>query len=222
MTSPHSPYKVIIVEDHLLFADGLEQLLNADDRFEVLAKVANGKVLMQTLNRISPDLVLLDINMPLMDGLETAIEIRRRQPGAKIVFVSMKYDPSIKSFIHREGVDGYIIKETAAPEFKAALMDIMAGKKTFLFPPEASAVSRDDPAESDFMKSYKLTPTEIAIIGLIATGDSTKVIAAKRQLSPLTVESHRKNIFRKLKAKNMAEVVAFAIKNGLSGDTGHA
>jgi len=209
--------KVIIADDHRLFADGMEQIINATPGFEVIANVTNGKLLMQVLNRLQPDIVLLDISMPLMDGLQTAVQIKRKQPAIKIVFISMHYDAGIKTFIQTNDISGFVIKNISAQELKDILRKVMAGEKVFIQPPQTD--QHDEPAPvpgSEFIHQYKLTKTEISIIKLIAAGDNTKSIADKRSLSYLTVESHRKNILRKLKAKNMVEVVAFAVKYGLA------
>lgn len=209
--------KVIIADDHGLFADGVEQIINSTPGFEVIANVNNGKLLMQTLNRLLPDIILLDISMPFMDGLETAKLIKQKQPSIKIVFISMHYDSGIKTFIQKNNISGFVIKNISARELKEALGKVIAGDKVFIFPPQLQQPKTPAPIPgSEFINQYKLTKTEVAIIKLIAGGDNTKAIADKRNLSYLTVESHRKNILRKLQAKNMAEVVAFAVKYGLA------
>ncbi len=210
------PVKVIVADDHKLFADGVEQIINSTPGFEVLASVDNGKLLMQVLNRLSPDIILLDINMPFLDGLETAALIKKNKPGIKIIFISMHYDASIKTFIQKNGINGFVHKNISAKELKDALYKVVAGENVFIsnYPAQQTEINAPQPG-TEFISQHKLTKTEVAIIKLIAGGDSTKAIADKRSLSYLTVESHRKNILRKLKAKNMAEVIAFAVKYGL-------
>lgn len=206
--------KVIIADDHVLFADGLEQIVNNTPGFEVIAKVANGKMLMQTLNRLQPDMVLLDINMPLMDGLESALQIKKKFGDVKIIFISMHYDARYKTFIKDHDIGGFVVKNIGAPDLREALQKVIKGQKVFIPPSEMQQPIGNLP-ETGYMKLYKLTRTEIEIIELIADGYSTKMIADKRKLSHLTIESHRKNIYRKLNAKNMADVVAFAVLQGI-------
>lgn len=217
METPVTNTKVIIADDHGLFADGVEFIINNTPGFEVIANVNNGKLLMQTLNRLQPDIILLDINMPYMDGLETALQIKKRFDTIKIVFISMHYDTGIKTFIQKNNISGFVIKNISARELKEVLNKVKAGEKVLIPPPQPTLVSTPAIAPTnDFVNQYKLTKTEIAIIKHIAEGDNTKTIADKRSLSYLTVESHRKNILRKLNAKNMAEVVAFAVKYGIA------
>ena len=206
--------KVIIADDHTLFADGLEQIVNSSPGFEVIAKVNNGKMLLQTLNRYIPELILLDINMPLMDGLECVINIRKMFAAIKIILISMHDGSRYTDFIKEHDIQGFVMKNIGAPELRDVLQKVMAGQLIFLNNSKTNEAVISQP-ETSFMKLYKLTKTEIEIIQLIAKGWSTKIIADKRRLSPLTVETHRKNIFRKLNAKNMAEVVTFAVAQGI-------
>ena len=206
---------IIIADDHELFADGLEHILN-EHPYCVVGKVTNGKALLQLLNNIIPDLVLLDINMGVMNGIETAILIKKRFQAIKTVFISMEYDASIKTMIKNNDIDGYLPKSINSLKLKEALHDILNGYKVFIFPEEPiNNRIFPQPGSHQFFTRFKLTRTELEIMGLIAKGDSTKVIASKKNLSHLTIETHRKNIFRKINAKNMAEVVAFAYKHKL-------
>lgn len=209
--------KVIVADDHKLFADGVEQIINNTPGFEVIANVNNGKLLMQTLNRLSPDVVLLDINMPFLNGLDTAVLIKKNKPAVKVVFISMHYDTSIKSFINKNSIDGFVNKNISARELKDTLYKVVSGEKVFItsLPQQQLQEAAEEQPGTEFISQHKLTKTEVSIIKQIAEGDTTKGIADKRGLSYLTVESHRKNILRKLKAKNMTEVIAFAARYGL-------
>lgn len=213
-TNITKPVSVIIADDHKLFADGVEQIVSAMPGYEVIASVNNGKLLMQLLNRLLPDIILLDINMPFLDGLESALLIKKKQPGIKLVFISMHYDAAIKVFIQKNDINGFVNKNISAKELKDSLHKIMLGEKVFITGQATPQPNITQPG-MDLLNQHKLTKTEVAIIKMIAGGDSTKAIADKRNLSYLTVESHRKNILRKLNAKNMAEVIAFAAKHGL-------
>lgn len=206
--------KVIIAEDQPLFADVLKQVINTTAGFEVIETVNNGRVLMQSLNRLTPDLILMDINMPLLDGLETAKLIRNKFGSTKIIFISGYYHSGYKDFIRENHINGFVYKHIGAPELKEVLQNVVKGDMVFIPPPKMQQPVSKLP-DPEFIKLYKLTKTEIEIIQLIAQGETSKTIAGKRGIELYTVETHRKNIFRKLGAKNMADVVAFAVMQGL-------
>lgn len=201
--------KIIIADDHLLLADGLEQILNSVPDFEVIAKVANGKLLIQVLNTVVPDLILLDINMPYMNGLEAAKEIGRRMPDIKIVFLSMYFDAKLIASAKENGVKGFILKDIIAPLLKEKLIHVANGGTCFDLPfPQTST----EPVwqQDDFANNLKLSPREIEIIKLIKVGHGNKQISAQLGLSTYTIETHRKNIYRKLNLKGVGELIQFA------------
>lgn len=201
--------KIIIADDHLLLADGLEQILNSVPDFEVIAKVANGKILMQVLNTIVPDLILLDINMPYMNGLDAAKEIGRRMPDIKIVFLSMYFDAKLIASAKENGVKGFILKDIIAPLLKEKLIHVANGGSCFDLPlPQTST----EPVwqQDDFANKLKLSPREIEIIKLIKVGHGNKQISAQLGLRIYTIETHRKNIYRKLNLKGVGELIQFA------------
>lgn len=202
--------KIVIADDHQLFADGLEQILTGIEGYKVIDKVTNGKLLLQLMNRTVPDLILLDINMPYMDGLEAAAELKKRTPSIKIIFLSMYYDGKIIVFAKQNKINGFIIKNTTASELKDAIAKVLNGNDTFLIP-ENNLPSQPMTEDEEFTRKLKLSPREIEIIQLIKSGKTTKEIAEKLYLSTFTIETHRKNIFRKLDVKNSAELSAFAI-----------
>jgi DNA-binding NarL/FixJ family response regulator len=207
--------KVIIAEDQPLYADILKQVVDSATHFEVIATVNNGRVLLQALNRLTPDLILMDIEMPpFLDGLETAKLIRNRFGSIKIIFISGFYFTRYKEFIQENNINGFVYKHIGAPELKEVLEKVMKGEKVFIPPPKMEQPVSKLP-EPEFMKIYKLTKTETEIIKLISEGESSKMIASTRGIELYTVETHRKNIFRKLGAKNMADVVAFAVVHGI-------
>lgn len=210
---PNKMVKVIIADDHTLFADGIEQILLSLSGFEVLAKVGNGKLLLQTLNRLTPDLILLDINMPLMDGIEAALLIKRQQPNIKIMLLSMYYDVKMIAEVKAD-IDGFVMKDITAPELKHAILDVMDGKQVFILP-EALQSKNNIKISDSYLDRYKLSVREIEIINLIVQGKSNKEIALELELSSYTIETHRKNIYRKLNLQGTAELVRFANENQL-------
>ncbi len=207
--------KVIIADDHLLFADGLEQILTTLPELEVIAKVSNGKLLLQALNKLAPDLILLDINMPLMNGIEAALYIRKQRPGIKIVFLSMYYDEKIRKLAQENGIMGLIIKDTTAPLLKNAILEVLQGHPAYLLPEQHTPIQRTTTPSGTLSLRYKLTSRETEIIRLIKEGKSNKQIAADLELSNYTIETHRKNIYRKLNLQGTGQLILFANEHNL-------
>lgn len=198
--------KIIIADDHLLFADGVEQILNSIPDFEVTGKVANGKLLMQLLNRVTPDLILLDINMPFMNGLEASKIIRQRMPDVKIVFLSMYFDAKTILAAKEDGVRGFLLKDITAPVLKEKIISIANGNLSF-----DQAVPQEPAWQEDqFARELKLSAREIEIIRLIKSGMLNKQISTELKLSTYTIETHRKNIYRKLNLRGVVELIQFA------------
>lgn len=199
--------KIIIADDHLLFADGLEQIISSMPKFEVIAKVTDGKMLLQKLNSTQPDMILLDINMPYLNGLEAAAHIRRTRPMVKIVFLSMYSDTKIIAAARHCNAMGFIMKDVTAPLLKDALIDINNNIPVFLLPGVRQAEADPVAPQDDFISKYKITGRELEIINLIKQGKANKQIAFELELSAYTIETHRKNIYRKLKVQSVAELI---------------
>ena len=168
--------KVIIAEDHTLFADGIEQILATLPMFEVVAKVGNGKLLLQTLNSIIPDLILLDISMPHMDGMEAAIKIRKNMPMVKIIFLSMYYDKKLIEFAKQNNINGYLVKTITAPALKEAIAKVVGGGEAYILPFHHVTPDETDPVDK-LVDHFKISNRELQIINLIIDGKSTKQIS---------------------------------------------
>lgn len=201
---------IIIADDHFLFSEGMEQvLLSAALPFHICAKVTNGKQLMQVLNSTVPDLILLDIHMPLMDGITTAAMIRKQFPAVRIIVVSMLQHKKIKKQLREIGVHGYMGKDMQSTDLLDAISRVLAGKT--VFPEEASSPPMASPLPPDTaLASYNLTYREKEILQLIGNGYSTKKIAATLDIKEFTVETHRKNIARKAGITGLTEMILFA------------
>lgn len=210
MTTPaKNAIQIIIAEDHPTFSLGVEQSLARAGNMKVMDKVSNGKQLMQLLNTKTPDLILMDILMPYMNGIEAAKQIRKDFPGIRIIFISMYEENNIIKQCMQCG-HGYIPKASTTEELIYIINTVMAGQTYYHntrqqpFPQNYS---------DDLIKKYKLTKREIELIQLLKNGLTTKEIANKLFLSSLTIETHRKNIFRKLEVKNITELIVFALSN---------
>lgn len=202
---------IIIADDHELFAEGLETLLASTGEYNVLANVTDGKKLIQALNSFTPQLILLDINMPYLSGTDAAIMIRKRHADMKIAFITMYDDHKILSFCKANAINGYLLKHTKAAELKIALQQIMRGEYVYAtHAPTEITTMRENVFEESFARKLKLSKREIEIIALIKKGYSSKEIAGQLFLSGFTVETHRKNIFRKLQVSSVGAMIQFA------------
>lgn len=200
--------KVVIADDHTLFAEGVQQILLSLSGFEVLEIVNNGKLLLQVLNRLNPHLILLDINMPLMNGIDAAVVIKKQSPDIKVILLSMYHDAKMIASVSTS-IDGFIMKDITAPELKTAILNVMNGQQVFIIP-KTLPLNENTKIDDSFLSRYKLTAREIEIIRLIRTGKSSKEIAMELELSNYTIETHRKNIYRKLGLQKTAELIKFA------------
>ncbi|AYL98699.1 response regulator transcription factor [Mucilaginibacter celer] len=209
MILPDTLINIVIAEDHPTFSFGVEQSLARVPNMRIMDKVLNGKQLLQLLNIKKPDLILMDVLMPHMNGIEAAIRIRKDFPAIKIIFISMYEESSVIKQCMQYG-HGYIPKASTTDELISVINTVIAGNTYFH---NSKPLLFKQPYNDDLIKKYKLTKREIELIQLLKDGLTTKEIANKLFLSTLTIETHRKNIFRKLEVKNITELIVFALNN---------
>lgn len=207
-------YRLIIADDHQLLIDGLMAVLQTENDWEVLEPVNNGKQLISRLSVAPVDLVLLDLNMPQLDGIQTLAVIRQRFPSVKVLVITNYNQPQLQAEIRKLGASGYLLKNVSVHSLKEAIATVLKGGTCFeeLLPSQATP---DAWFLDDFMKKYQLTRREVEIIKMIGKELTSKEIGDQLFISELTVSTHRKNIMRKLEVKNMAGVVNFARQHGL-------
>ncbi|WP_188765854.1 response regulator [Emticicia aquatilis] len=206
--------KILLVDDHHLFNDGIMSLLQNEADFEVVGQVFEGNQVLISILKNSPNLVLLDANLPNRNGKELAEAIRRDFPNVKIVILTM-YDESqlVKEF-KKLGVDGYILKNSTKNELLEGIRTVIEGQP--FFDPKLSENSQQPTlVDDEFIKKFSLTPREIEMIRMIRDGLSSQDIADKSNLSLLTVKTHRRNIHFKLKTETTADLIRFANENGI-------
>jgi DNA-binding NarL/FixJ family response regulator len=215
MTS-HLPINLLIADDHQLFVDGLRRILETEKMFGEIHGVNNGLQVLEHVRTHQVDCIIMDINMPLMNGLETTKQLKKENPEIKIIVVSMECDVVIVSKMLKAGADAFVNKDTGKEELMTAFGKIAENEKY---------VSPDIAKNLFAYLSYRkknvtedekhLTPREIEIIRHIADGETNAAIAAKLFLSVVTVDTHRKNILSKLELKNTAALVKYAVENKL-------
>lgn len=205
--------KIMIADDHKLLLDGLILILNELQDVELLASASNGKELLRLMQNQRPDIVLLDLNMPVMDGFETLKEIKKRYPEIKVIVLSMHFEKYTVSRVMQDNADGYLVKNSDKAEFSAAIRRVAEGGK--YFSAELMSLMLQPQGSSTERKAALLSMREVEVIKLLAEGLSSVEIGEKLSLSHRTVDTHRNNIIQKLELRNTAELISFAFKNKL-------
>jgi DNA-binding NarL/FixJ family response regulator len=209
MTRP----RVLLADDHVMIAQALEQLLK--EHFDVVGRVADGRALIKAAGALSPDVVVIDIGMPLLNGLDAGEQLKALHPNIKVVFLTQNREPRIAAEAFRRHASGYVLKDAAASELTMAIRAALRGR-TYLSPAIAEAMRdiADSPATPP-IALRELSAREREVLQLLAEGKSMKEVAALLDISPRTVEFHKYRIMDLLHAKTNAELVQQAIKLGL-------
>jgi two-component system nitrate/nitrite response regulator NarL len=207
--------KIIIADDHQIVIDGIKSLLQSEVEIQIIGEAQNGKVLLESEHLTEADLVLMDLGMPELNGLEASKALRIAHPNIKILVLTTYADQrSIKDMV-KIGVDGYVLKDSGKANFLEAISTIMAGEKHYDKRVTDVLMNSFNPKKSQSTTPTPLTEREKDVIRLIAEGLSTNEIANKLFLSAFTIETHRKNIFTKLGFNKVASLVRYAIEEGL-------
>jgi DNA-binding NarL/FixJ family response regulator len=188
-------YKVIIADDHTLFRQGLKLILEELENIEVIGDVANGRELIEITRELMPDLVIMDINMPQVNGIEASRIMLQEFPELKILVISMYGDEQYYNSVIENGVKGFILKDAENFELRVAISSILNGKTYF--------------------SQITLSQREREILELLCQGYSSMEIAGKLFLSERTVENHRASLLNKTGCRNSLSMVLFAIRNNL-------
>jgi len=218
MTTP-KPYRVLVVDDHAVVRSGLRTLLESQPGVEVCCEAATGLEALEFVKKGKPDLVLLDLTMPEMNGLEAARLIREESPETEVLVLSMHFSEEIARDVLRSGARGYVLKSDANPELLTAIQRVRQGK-TFFTARLASSMAESfmqgtGGAQAGLLPGTPLTQREVEIMQLLAAGKSNKEVAATIGVSTRTVESHRNHIMHKMSFTSFSDLVRFAIRNNL-------
>ncbi|MES2837878.1 MAG: response regulator transcription factor [Bacteroidota bacterium] len=203
--------KIVLVDDHQMLIDGIKSLLSGAENFEVIAEFTSAKKLLEQIKELNPYIVITDINMPEMSGIELTLELKKNYPFIKILALSMHGDKAMISKMIDAGVSGYILKNTGKAELLEALTQISSGNVFYSHEVANELIH----AKQNISNEVNLTPREVEIIQLIAKEKSNAQIADELSISERTVETHRKNIFRKTNTKSVIGLVKFAMEKGI-------
>ena len=213
-----SPYQIVIAEDHTILRQGLRALLSSDPDFEVVGEAEDGRAAIRSVETLSPDLLLMDLSMPRMTGMEAITEIKKRSPDTRIVVLTVHKGEEYVLSALRAGADGYVLKDAGRDELVTAVKKVLEGKR-YLSPDISDKVIEgylEGRRSSKDQTSWDtLTQREREILKLIAEGYKNKEIAEHLFISLKTVEKHRSNLMRKLDLHNTAALTAFAMEKGI-------
>jgi DNA-binding NarL/FixJ family response regulator len=202
--------RVLIADDHQILAEGVRSLL--EPKFEVVDVVANGQELLESAKTHLPDIIVADVTMPSLNGIEAAILLREAGIGSKIVFLTMHRDVAYARRAVEAGASGYVLKHSVSSELVNAIDDAINGK-TYISPLLAGELVDSYRLSDD--SPQPLTARQLEVLRLIANGNSAKDIAAVLKISIRTAEAHRANILERLGMQSTAELVQYAIRHGI-------
>lgn len=207
--------KIMLVDDHALIREGLKQILEMDGNYEVISEASNGVECLKLLEQNIPDIMLLDINMPTMDGIDLLKEIKNKKISVKVLILTMHEGIEYLLQAVDIGVDGYIMKNSESAELRKAINSIISGESYIQASLIPALNSRLINRDYDKDKVDSLTKRELEVLVQVANGMFNKEIADILNISERTVKNHISNIFRKIDVNDRTQAAVFAIKNNL-------
>ncbi len=207
-----NPVRILVADDHPIILQGLKSILDRDG-FNVVGEASDGRQAVSRAHELQPDLVIMDISMPVMTGIEAAAEIRRVVPSAKLILLTVHTENRYILEALRSGIRGYVLKSRAAGELVEAIHEILNGK--IYLSPGISQTVVEAYLQQNTGEDESLTRRELQVLQLVAEGKTTKEIAIVLGVSVKTADSHRSNIMHKLKMHSVADLVRYAIRRGL-------
>lgn len=201
--------RLLIADDHVMFAQGLESLLR--DEFDLLGTAGNGEELVEATLRLNPDVILVDISMPLLNGFDAVRRIRENGSGTRIIFLTMHDDAALLSEAFRCGASGYVLKQAAGEELVNAIKDVAQGKRY------VSPLLNDLPSDPLRLHPQKtsVTPRQREVLELISRGLTMKEIASQLNISTRTAETHKYEMMQTLGVQTTAELIKYSLRLGL-------
>lgn len=206
--------RLLLADDHTLVLEGLRKLL--EPHFELVDSVEDGRALMRRAQQLKPDVILLDISMPLLNGIDAARQLRKSLPHTRIIFLTMHAEPDYVTEAFRAGASGYLLKRSAASELVNAVHEVLKGRY-YVTPLVARQVLKSvlEPPGKRGAPPVELTSRQREILQLVAEGHTSKEIASLLNVSLKTVEYHKSRLMERLGLRTTAELVRHAIRRGL-------
>ena len=206
MTRP----RILMADDHLMLLEAFKALLEPD--FDIVGTVTDGRTLLEEFSRLNPDVVLLDVAMPLLNGLDAGRQLKAQRRSVKLIYLTMNPDPDLAGEALRLGASGYVLKSSAAQELKQAIQEALRGR-SYITP----LITRDVVGSLIQQRTprHELTTRQREVLQLLAEGKSMKEVAAILDLTPRTVAFHKYRMMEQLRVKTSAELVKFAVREGV-------
>ena len=205
--------RILLADDHMMFSQGLQSLL--EDEFELAGTVADGRALIEAAERFNPDLLVVDISMPVMNGFDAVRQLKEKGITAKVIFLTMHIDESLVAEALRCGGSGYVLKQSAGEELISAIWQVLDGQK-YITPLVARESARSPDKGHDTTQKLRLTPRQREVLQLILEGYTMKEVAALLGISTRTAESHKYEMMQGLGVETTAELIQYALKLGLT------
>ena len=209
-------HKVLLADDHVLIRRGIQKIIESETSLEVVGQVGDGLELLNIIKEVTPDIILLDISMPNLRGIEAIGEAKKICPKVKIVMLTMHNSKQYLCHALAAGADGYVLKEDSDSELLIAI-EYALTDKIFISPvlsEEVTAAEIDSCRKKKSFPSDSLTPRERQVLKMVAEGKTSKDIAELLSISTRTVEHHRANLLKKLNINNTADLIKYAINKG--------
>ncbi len=202
--------RILMADDHLMLLDAFKALLEPD--YDVVGTVTDGRALLEEFTRLNPDVVLLDVAMPLLNGLDAGRQLKAQRRSVKLIYLTMNPDPDLAGEALRLGASGYVLKSSAAQELKQAIQEALRGR-SYITP----LITRDVVGSliQQRPERHELTVRQREVLQLLAEGKSMKEVAAILDLTPRTVAFHKYRMMEQLRVKTSAELVKFAVREGV-------
>lgn len=210
--------KLVLVDDHTLIRDGLKSLLKSERSIQIIGEAENGEQLLKLLEQVTPDVVMLDLNMPVMDGFETLQHLQRKHPQIKVLILTMLNQNSYVQRVRDAGANGFVLKSAGKEELVHAIKTVANDNAYICSEVALNLLNRGNTADSNGNTPGdvpELSKREMEVLRLIAEGYTNAEIADKLFASKRTIESHRQHLIEKTKARNTATLIKFALQQGL-------
>ena len=205
--------KILLADDHKMFAQGLRSLL--EDEFELVGTVADGQALVEAAHELDPDVIIVDISMPVLNGFDAVRQLKKEGTQARIIFLTMHADASLVAEAFRCGGSGYVLKQSAGEELISVIGQVLAGHE-YVTPLVVRESARGLSKGSDRTQTLRLTPRQREVLQLIIEGCTMREIASRLGISTRTAESHKYEMMEGLGVESTAELIQYAIKLGLT------